>query len=136
MTELAPAARTTSWILQAGIAAILGQTLFFKFTAAPESVYIFSTLGMEPWGRILTGVAELVAALMLLLPVTVPLGAGLAAGLMLGAIASHLVKLGIAVEGDGGLLFGLACAVLVASLAVLYLRREAVVQLWQRYGIG
>lgn len=113
-----------SWGCQLVAAAILGQTLFFKFTAAEESVYIFTTLGMEPWGRIGTGVLELVAALMLLYPRTAALGALLAAGLMVGAIGGHLSKLGIEVMGDGGLLFGLAVTVLLASCTVLILRRR------------
>ena len=49
----------TSWALRLIVAVILLQTLFFKFSAAKESVYIFSTLGMEPWGRIGSGVFEL-----------------------------------------------------------------------------
>lgn len=112
-----------SWFLQLLAAGILLQTLFFKFTGAEESVYIFSRLGMEPWGRIGSGIAELVAALLLLVPATVPYGAFLAMGLMTGAIASHLTVLGIEVKGDGGLLFGLAITVFTASAIVLALRR-------------
>jgi hypothetical protein len=105
-------------------AAILVQTLYFKFTAAEESVYIFRTLGLEPWGRIGSGVAELIAAALLLHPRTAPLGAILALGVISGAIASHLTKLGVEVKGDGGLLFGLALAVFVASAGVLLIRRR------------
>jgi hypothetical protein len=112
-----------SWTLQLLAAAILLQTLFFKFTGAEESVYIFSTLGMEPWGRIGTGIAELIAALLLVTPRTALAGAVLAMGLMTGAIFSHLTVLGIAVKGDGGLLFGLAVTVFVASALVLVIRR-------------
>jgi hypothetical protein len=97
------------------VAGILLQTLFFKFTGADESRYIFSTVGqflgiggVEPWGRIGSGVIELVASLLLLIPATAVAGAVLALGVMGGAIASHVVILGIAVQGDGGLLFGLA----------------------------
>ena len=115
-----------SWLLQLIAAVILLQTLFFKFTAAPESVYIFTTLGMEPWGRIGTGVAELVATLLLLVPSTVTLGAILAVGLMTGAIMGHLTKLGISVMNDGGELFLLAVTVLVASLVILALRRREI----------
>jgi uncharacterized membrane protein YphA (DoxX/SURF4 family) len=113
-----------SWILQVLAAAILFQTLFFKFTAAEESVYIFSTLGMEPWGRIGSGVVELIACVMLLVPRTVPLGALLSLGVISGAIFSHLTRLGIVVKNDGGLLFGLAVVVFVASAVVLLLRRR------------
>lgn len=113
-----------SWICQIAAAAILGQTLFFKFTGAPESVYIFSTLGAEPWGRIGSGVLELVAVALLLYPKTPALGAVLAIGLMIGAIGAHLTRLGIEVQGDGGTLFALALVVLLASLVVVIIRRR------------
>lgn len=101
-------------------AVILLQTLFFKFSAAPESVYIFSTLGMEPVGRIGSGVAELIAALLLLWPASAWVGAALALGIMGGAILSHLTVLGIEVQGDGGQLFLLAVLVAVLSAFLLY----------------
>jgi hypothetical protein len=112
-----------SWALQLIVAGILLQTLFFKFTGAAESVYIFSTLGAEPWGRIGSGVIELIAAILLLTPATVTVGAVLALGVITGAILSHVTVLGIDVQGDGGLLFFLALAVFAASLAILVLRR-------------
>jgi hypothetical protein len=112
-----------SWALQLLVAGILLQTLFFKFTGAEESVYIFTTVGAEPWGRIGSGVLELVAALMLLVPALAPYGALLTIGLMSGAILSHLTILGIDVKGDGGLLFGLALTAFAGSLVVLLLRR-------------
>jgi uncharacterized membrane protein YphA (DoxX/SURF4 family) len=115
-----------SWICQLVAAAILLQTLYFKFTGAPESVYIFTTLGLEPWGRIGSGVVELVAAILLLIPATAGFGAVLALGVISGAIMSHLTKLGIEVQGDGGLLFGLAIVVFVTSLIVGWLRRESI----------
>ena len=117
-------ALAVSWICQLVAAFILGQTLYFKFTGAPESVYIFSTLHAEPWGRIGSGVLELVAVLLLLYPKTPAIGAVLAVGLMLGAVRSHLTKLGIEVQGDKGLLFLLGVIVLVASTIVLLLRRK------------
>jgi putative oxidoreductase len=113
-----------SWVLQIVVAVILLQTLFFKFTGAAESVYIFSALGAEPWGRIGSGVVELIAAVLLLVPTTVTIGAVLAFGVMVGAIMSHLAVLGIEVQGDGGLLFGLALTVFVGSAIVLVLRRR------------
>lgn len=115
-----------SWALQLLVAGILLQTLFFKFTGAEESVYIFSTLGAEPWGRIGSGVVELVAALLLLVPATTPLGALLTMGLMAGAIGSHLTVLGIEVRGDGGLLFALAATAFAGSAIVLLIRRAQV----------
>lgn len=115
--------RTLSWILQVVAAAILGQTLFFKFTGAPEAVWIFTTLGVEPYGRIFTGVMELVAVVALLVPRTAALGAALSLGLMVGAVGSHLAILGIEVQGDGGTLFVLALVTAAASAVVLWLRR-------------
>ena len=118
--------KIVSWFLQVVVAAILVQTLFFKFTGAEESKYIFERIGAEPWGRYASGVAELIAAVLILTPRTVVYGAGLAAGVMVGAIGSHLTKLGIEVKGDHGLLFGLAVTVFVASLAVLVIRRRQI----------
>ncbi len=125
MHKLSPTQNRLSWVLQLVVAAILLQTLFFKFTGAEESVYIFTSLGLEPAGRIGSGIAELIASGLVLMPATAALGALLAAALMLGAIGSHLfTPLGIEVMDDGGLLFGLAATVLVASLVVLSLRRR------------
>ncbi len=123
-TQVSGAAKRVSWAAQIVVAAILLQTLFFKFTGAPESVYIFETLGLEPWGRIGSGIAELAASILLLLPATAALGALIALGVILGAIGAHLTRLGIEVQGDGGLLFALALVVLAGSLTVLWLRRR------------
>jgi hypothetical protein len=122
--ELTRGQALASWVCQLTAAAILAQTLFFKFTGAPESKYIFSTLGIEPWGRIGTGVFELIAVVLLLYPRTSVLGAVLAVGLMGGAIMGHLTKLGIEVQGDHGLLFKLAITVMLASVIVVVLRRR------------
>lgn len=97
------------------IAVILIQTLRFKFTAHPDSVYIFSKIGMEPYGRILTGVFELIASILVLIPRTIWIGALLALGLMGGAIFMHLTKLGIVVNNDSGLLFITALVVFILS---------------------
>jgi putative oxidoreductase len=113
-----------SWLLQVVVAVILLQTLFFKFTGAEESIYIFTTVGAEPWGRYGSGVMELIAAVLLLIPGTIAIGALLAVGVGVGAVLSHLTLLGIDVQGDGGLLFGLACVVLVASAVVLAIHRR------------
>lgn len=115
-----------SWLLQLIVAAILLQTLFFKFTGAEESVYIFSTLGLEPWGRIGSGIVELIAAVMLLIPRTITLGAIIAFGTITGAILSHLTRLGIVVRDDGGLLFALALIVFTGSLAILLIHRREI----------
>jgi len=113
-----------SWVCRIAAAIILLQTLFFKFTAAPESVYIFTKVGAEPWGRIGSGVVELIAALLLLTPRFVWAGATLALGVMAGAIVSHLTLLGIEVQGDKGLLFALAVTVFVVCAVTLYLHRR------------
>ena len=115
-----------SWILRLAAAGILLQTLFFKFTAAPESVYIFTKVGLEPWGRIGSGVVELIAALLILSPRLTWLGSVLAIGVMAGAIVSHLTVLGIEVQGDKGLLFALAVVVLVAAAINLFLHRTEI----------
>ncbi len=115
-----------SWICRVVTAVILLQTLYFKFTGAEESVYIFTKVGLEPWGRYATGVAELFAAALLLFPRTAWLGAILAAGVMLGAIGSHLTKLGIVVKDDGGLLFALAIIVFVTALMTLFIHRRQI----------
>jgi putative oxidoreductase len=116
----------TSWILQLTAAVILFQTLFFKFTAAEESVYIFTKVGAEPWGRIGSGVMELVAVILLLVPSTSWLGALISLAAVSGAIVSHLTTLGIVVKDDGGVLFALALVVFAASLGILYIRRHEV----------
>lgn len=118
-----------SWICRIIVAIILLQTLFFKFTGAEESKYIFTTLMGEQneWiGRIGSGVMELIASILLLIPSTAWLGALLAVGVSAGAIFSHLTKLGFVVKDDGGLLFGLACTVFVGSLIVLYIHRAQI----------
>ena len=115
-----------SWSLRGIAAILLVQTLFFKFTAAKESVYIFSTLGMEPWGRIGSGVVELIASILLLIPRTVVYGGVLSVGVISGAIFFHLTRLGIALRpvGDNGELFALAVIVFVCSAAILILHRH------------
>jgi uncharacterized membrane protein YphA (DoxX/SURF4 family) len=121
--ELTRAQSVASWVLQVAVAGILFQTLFFKFTGAEESKYIFGRLGLEPWGRVGSGVVELVAVVLLLHPRVAVIGAAVALGVISGAIASHLTRLGIVVKDDGGLLFGLAVAVFVGSVAILVIRR-------------
>jgi hypothetical protein len=109
-------------------AIILLQTLYFKFTAQPESVYIFSKLGVEPYGRIGSGVMELIISLLLLLPKTRISGSFLGLGVISGAILSHLFVLGIEVQNDGGTLFGLALAVFVCCLLILIVEKETVLR--------
>jgi hypothetical protein len=123
--RLSPTAAIVSWTGQVVAAAILGQTLLFKFTGAPESRWIFEQLGAEPWGRWGSGVAELAAVVLLLVPRTAALGALIALGVMAGAIGAHLARLGIEVQGDGGTLFALALVTAAASATVAWIRRRA-----------
>ena len=126
MRPLSKTERVISWICRIGAAIILLQTLFFKFTGAEESVYIFTKVGLEPWGRYGTGVVELIAAVLLLNSCYAWLGGLLALGVICGAIVSHLTALGIVVQNDGGLLFGLAVTVFVASAVVVFLHRRQI----------
>ena len=114
------------WAARILAAVIMLQTLFFKFTAAEESVYIFSKLGAEPVGRIGVGVLELIASVLLLTPRYAWLGAILGIGLMAGAIMGHLTVLGIDVMGDGGYLFFLAVVVLVCSIVTLVFHKSQI----------
>jgi hypothetical protein len=113
------------WMLRIVAALIMLQTLYFKFSASDESVYIFSRLGMEPWGRIGTGILELIASMLILYPKTTSIGALIAMGLMGGAIWFHLTKLGIPVKNDGGQLFIYALLVFVSSGILLFTYRHA-----------
>jgi uncharacterized membrane protein YphA (DoxX/SURF4 family) len=121
------------FLLRLVAAAILAQTLFFKFTGAEESVWIFQQLGAEPWGRIGSGVVEAIAALLLLVPKTAWLGALAGLGTMAGAVFSHLFVLGIEVKGDGGTLFFLALIVLVCCGVTLWLRRRDIPVIGSRF---
>jgi uncharacterized membrane protein YphA (DoxX/SURF4 family) len=121
-----------SWALRIVAALILLQTLYFKFTGHPESVELFTKLGVEPWGRIGTGVIELIASILLLIPSTVFAGAFLGVGLMAGAIVSHLTVIGIESKGDGGQLFMLAITVMVCCLIILVLHKNQGIALWNK----
>ena len=114
------------------VSVILLQTLFFKFTAAPESVYIFTTLGIEPWGRIGSGIAELIISVLLLIPKTVYLGAFGGILVISGAIMSHLTKLGIVVQDDGGLLFVLALIVMAGCITLVFANKDKYMSLLKK----
>lgn len=122
-----------SWLLRIAAAIILLQTLYFKFTGHPESVELFTKLGVEPWGRIGTGVIELITGILLLIPATAFLGGFLGMGLMAGAILSHLTVIGIESKGDGGQLFTLAIIVLVLSLLIQFIHKQQGIALYQKY---
>ena len=108
------------WIVKLTAVIILLQTLYFKFSGAEESVYIFSTLGAEPYGRIGSGIVELIASILILIPRTTILGAIMGVGTMTGAILSHLFILGIEVKNDGGTLFILAIITFLCCLVLIY----------------
>jgi uncharacterized membrane protein YphA (DoxX/SURF4 family) len=120
-----------SWILRVVAAAIMLQTLYFKFSAHPQSVALFTQLGMEPWGRYGTGVLELVASVLILYPRTTGLGALLGMGLMAGALYFHLTKLGIVFDGDA-VLFTMALIVFVCCAILVFLNRMQLLK-WVRW---
>ena len=126
MCSLSRTERIVSWACRIVAAVILVQTLFFKFTGAGESIYIFTKVGLEPWGRYGSGAAELVTTILLLTPRFAWVGALLALGVISGALVSHLTVLGIVVQNDGGLLFGLAITVLVTSAVTAFLHRRQI----------
>jgi putative oxidoreductase len=117
------------WAARIIASLILLQTLYFKFSASEESVYIFTTVGMEPWGRITIGILELIAAALLLFNSTAWLGGLGGLGLMTGAIGMHVTLLGISVKGDGGYLFTLAVVVSVCSTVVILKNKERLLKM-------
>jgi len=120
-----------TWIIKLTAVIILVQTLYFKFTGAEESVYIFSTLGAEPFGRIGSGVIELIASILILIPRTTLLGALMGLGTMTGALVSHLFILGIEVKNDGGELFILAIITFICCSILVYQNRSRLSNLIQ-----
>jgi uncharacterized membrane protein YphA (DoxX/SURF4 family) len=122
-----------SWALRLVTAIILLQTLYFKFTGQPESVELFTKLGVEPWGRIGTGIFELIASILLLVPATVFFGALMGAGLMSGAILSHIAVIGIESQGDGGQLFILAIIVMIFSITLLLMHKQTGLDFYSKF---
>lgn len=112
------------WFLRILVAVILLQTLYFKFSGADESIYIFTSLGMEPYGRIGSGIAELITSILIVYPRTTWIGALIGMGVMIGAIASHLLVLGIVVQNDGGALFILALITFICCSILVYLNKN------------
>ncbi len=117
------------WIIKLITVVILVQTLYFKFSGAEESVYIFTTLGIEPFGRIGSGIVELIASVLILIPRTSAYGALLGLGTMTGAIFSHLFILGIEVKNDGGTLFILAIITFLCCLVIVSINRNKILDL-------
>ena len=106
------------------VSVILIQTLRFKFSAHPDSVYIFETIGLEPFGRIGVGVIELIAGILILIPRMVWLGATLTLGVIGGAIIMHVARLGIEIKNDGGLLFITALVTFILSAIILFIYKK------------
>ncbi|QIH39397.1 DoxX family protein [Flavobacterium sp. Sr18] len=117
------------WLLRLVVAVILVQTLYFKFTASEESVYIFSALGIEPYGRIGIGIAELIAVILILIPRTSLFGAIMGCGIMVGAVFAHLFVLGIEVKNDGGTLFIMALITFLCCLILVFKDRTKLMNL-------
>ncbi len=121
-----------SLVLRLTIAIILLQTLYFKFTAHPDSVYIFSSLGVEPWGRIALGIIELFTAFLILFPRTQLYGVALSLGIIVGAIGAHLGVIGLHIGNDGGGLFALALVVFFCAISYLLLHLQDLQNEWKR----
>jgi uncharacterized membrane protein YphA (DoxX/SURF4 family) len=132
LMKLTPA-QIFTWVLRLLAAAIMLQTLYFKFSGSEESVYIFTTLGMEPWGRIGIGTIELIASILILYPKTTGLGSLVGMGLMSGAIFFHLTKLGLIVKEDGGQLFIYALVVFVSCLLLAFIHKKDITQLIYKF---
>lgn len=126
MEQLSRRQLMTSWLCRLIAAGIMIETLFFKFTGAPESVYIFSKLGMEPWWRYGQGIWELIASILLLTPRYGWTGSLLTLGAIGAAIVSHITILGIEIQGDGGLLFAMALTVFASAFVVTLIHRHAI----------
>ncbi len=118
-----------TWIIKLTAVVILLQTLYFKFSAADESIYIFSALGIEPYGRIGSGIVELVASVLILIPRTTLLGAIIGLGTMTAAIIFHILVLGIVVQNDGGTLFMLAVITFLCCAVLIYQNRKDILNL-------
>lgn len=125
-----------SWVLRIIAVLIMLQTLYFKFTGAEESIYIFTQMQIEPWGRIATGVAELIASMMLLYRPTIAIGALMGVGIMSGALLSHIAVLGIEVKEDGGQLFIYALLVWISCIILLWMNRQQIEVLLKRLKKG
>lgn len=125
-----------SWALRILAAIILFQSLIFKFGAHPDSVMLFTTLGVEPFGRISLGIIELIVAILILTPKTTLLGAILGVFIMIGALGAHIFQIGIIFNNDGGKLFGLALVCFLACVGqVIILKNQLISYIKSRYVI-
>tara|TARA_R110002124_G_scaffold116078_2_gene272301 strand:- start:536 stop:934 length:399 start_codon:yes stop_codon:yes gene_type:complete len=117
------------WTLKIVASFIMFQSLFFKFSGAAESIELFTTLGLEPWGRYGTGIMEIIAIILIMIPSTTAFGALLGVGIMSGAIISHLTKLGIVIQNDNGQLFIYALVVMACCILLLFYKKDQIVNL-------
>lgn len=127
---------TLQWVLRLIAAIIMLQTLYFKFSGSEESVYIFTQMGIEPWGRYATGIAELIASILILYKPLTAFGSLMAVGIMSGALVSHILVLGIVVKDDSGLLFSYALIVWLASVILTWLNRAQLVDFLKKVKKG
>lgn len=125
--KLSKSAKLITWLFQILAAIVLLQTLYFKFSGTRESIYIFETVGMEPWGRYSSGVIEMIAGILLLVPRFSWVGALTGAGVISVALFFHLTSLGIEIMGDGGALFYLAVTVFISCVSILIIRRKQMI---------
>lgn len=123
---LSPGQRKLSWVCRAIAATIMIETLFFKFTGAEESIYIFSKMGLESWWRYGQGIWELIASMLLLRWRLGWAGGLLTMGALGAAIVSHLTVLGVVVQGDHGLLFAMALTTFACGTVVTFLHRHEI----------
>lgn len=124
------------WVLRLIAAIIMLQTVYFKFSGAEESVYIFTQMGIEPWGRYATGIAELIASILILYKPLTAFGSLMAVGIMSGALVSHILVLGVVVKDDNGLLFSYALIVWLASVILAWLNRAQLVDFLKKFKKG
>ena len=113
-----------SIVLRLVVAILFLQTLYFKFTGQPESVYIFKQLGAEPFGRIASGIVELIIIILLFIPRSKIIGIFLSLIIISGAIFSHLCVLGVEIMNDGGTLFYLALIIFIFSIVLFFIHKD------------
>ena len=111
-----------TWLLRVIATLMMLQTLYFKLSGHVESVRLFTTLEMESWGRIATGVFELLASIFILYPRTTSIGSAMGVGLMTGAIFFHFTSLGLKVGGNY-LLFSYTITAFVCCFILLVISR-------------
>ena len=95
-----------------------------KFTGAAGAVTLFTDLHMEPGGRILIGVIEVISIALLLSPRLSAWGALLCLGVMTGAVLAHVTVVGFG--GPLAMLFVMAIISGCSLVVLLYRLRHQV----------